>query len=135
MDAITAGEENVLDGFDLLPGRKVAVTIRVAARAGRISGRAKEGEALARGVQVICYPLAPENRARLGGFRSTRTNLTGEYRFGGLPPGEYLVFVTGLEEFNPDERWEALPSRVSPVTVRASRELVRDVQVREEEAP
>jgi hypothetical protein len=113
----------------------VAVTIRVARRAGRIIGRAKENDAPARGVQVICYPLAPENRLRLSGFRSTRSSLTGEYRFGGLPPGEYLVFATGMEDFNPDERWETLRSRVSPVTVRASGEVQRDVNVGEEEAP
>ncbi len=135
IDAITAGDQNALDGFDLLPGRKVAVTVRVARRAGRIIGRARENDAPARGVLVICYPLAPENRARLGGFRSTRSSLTGEYRFGGLPPGEYLVFATAVEDFNPEERWETLRSRVSPVTVRASGEVVREVKVGDEEAP
>lgn len=134
VDAIAVGEEDALEGFDLLPGRKVAATIRVARRSGRITGRAREGEGPARGVSVICYPLAPENRARLGGFRSVRSNITGEYRLGGLPPGEYLVFATGVEDFNPDERMEMLRSRVSRVTVRASGELVREVRVLEEEA-
>ena len=135
IDAIKAGDQDALDGFDLLPGRKVTVTIQVARRAGRILGRAKENDTPARGIQVICYPLAPENRARLGGFRSTRSSLTGEYRFGGLPPGEYLVFATGLEDFNPDERPDTLRSRGSPVTVRPSGEVARDVKVGEEETP
>jgi hypothetical protein len=95
----------------------------VARRAGRITGRVKHGEAPARGANIICYPLSRENQARLGGFRSVRSGLQGEYRFGGLPPGEYRVFAAA-------EDFEGLPPDGPTVKVGPpAEELVHDLQV------
>jgi hypothetical protein len=79
----------------------------------------------------LCYPLDPQNRHRLGGYRSQKTNPLGEYRFGGLPEGDYLVFGTSVEDFNPDEHLEALQSRVPAVKITHSSELTRDLRVLE----
>jgi hypothetical protein len=132
LDSVRVGDQNALAGFHLAPGRRATATIRVSRRAGRVVGRATDGDQPARGVNVICYPLAPENRTRLGGFRSMRSGLAGEFRFGGLPPGEYLLFAAGVEEFNPEEREETLRSRAAVVTVRAAGEVEQTVRVLDE---
>jgi hypothetical protein len=121
VEAITVAEQEALEGFDLRPGQRTAATIRVAPRTGRIVGRVREGEAPARGATVVCYPVSPENRARLGGFRSVRSGLQGEYRFGGLPPGEYQVFAAA-------DDFDGPPPGVRAVKIGPSEELVHDVQ-------
>ena len=78
---------------------------------------------------MLCYPVDPQNRYRLAGFRSQRTNLLGEYRFAGLPEGEYLVFATEVEEFQPEERLEDLKIRVPVVRVSRKTEGTHDLRV------
>jgi hypothetical protein len=120
--AAAVGEEDGLEGFDLRPGQKTSATVRVARRAGRITGRAKQGESPARGAHIICYPVSRENQARLGGFRSVRSGLQGEYRFGGLPPGEYRLFAAADDFAGP-------PPGGPAVKIGPSEELVHDLQV------
>lgn len=132
VESISLRDKDDLGGFLLMPGQKASATIRLARRAGLVRGRVLDGAGgAAPGVPVLCYPLDPQNRNRLGGYRSQKTSPLGEYRFGGLPEGDYLIFATSVEDFNPDERLEELQSRVPAVKITHSSELTRDLRVLE----
>ncbi len=129
LESVMADAKDVLGGLSLLPGQRVSATMRLARRAGQLRGRVLEGGDPSPGVAVFCYPLDPQNRHRLGGHRTLRTNLRGEYRFGGLPEGEYLVFSSTLEDFSPEDRVEELRSRVSSVKLTAGGDRLHDVRL------
>ncbi len=131
MDSVTVDGKDALGGFALMPGQRATAAIRLAPRAGLARGRVLDSGQPAPGVSVLCYPLDPANRYRLGGYRSQKAGLNGEYRFGGLPEGEYLIFATIIEDFNPELRLEQLRGRVSSVRVTASAEVVRDLALLE----
>ena len=130
VENITVDGKDALAGFSLMPGRKAAATIRLRREAARVAGKvtANAGQP-APGVSVLCYPLDPLNRCRLGGFRSQRTNLLGEYTFAGLPEGEYLVFATEVEDFQPEVRLEELKIRVPVVRVGRKTDETQNLRV------
>ncbi|MBI3665739.1 MAG: carboxypeptidase regulatory-like domain-containing protein [Acidobacteria bacterium] len=133
VDSITLdSKKDALGGFPLSPGQTSTAVIRLSHKVGKVRGlvTGSDGEP-ASGLPVFCYPVDAQNRYRLGGFRSTRTNLQGEYRFAGLPEGEYLIFATTVEDLNPEEQMESLQSRVPSVRVNASAELAQDLRLLE----
>jgi hypothetical protein len=132
LDAVSVGGEDGLEGFQLEPGKKALATIRVSRTAGRITGKVLAAGNAAPGITVICYPASARNRARLGGFRTARSGLAGDYRFGGLPPGEYLVFATEIEDFQPEEQAEMWRDKIAPVAVKPSGEVVHEVRMPDE---
>jgi hypothetical protein len=132
VDDITLDGKEALSGFVLPPNRRASAVIRIRRDAGRVHGRVTDSSGQpARGVSIICYPLDPQNRYRLGGFRSQKTNLLGEYRFSGLPEGDYLIFSTEAEDFQPDDQIEALKAEITSVHVTRGADLVYDARVRE----
>ncbi|HZS52548.1 MAG TPA: carboxypeptidase-like regulatory domain-containing protein [Bryobacterales bacterium] len=132
VDDITLDGKEALSGFVLPPNRRASAVIRIRRDAGRVHGRVTDSSGQpARGVSIICYPLDPQNRYRLGGLRSQKTNLLGEYRFGGLPEGDYLIFSTEVEDFQPDDQIDALKAEIASVHVTRGANLVYDARVRE----
>ncbi len=132
VDAIQVDGKDALGGFQLMPGRKVSATIRLLHEAGKVHGRVFDPDGQpAPGVLALCYPLDPQNRYRLGGSRSQKTSLLGEYRFAGLPEGDYLIFATEVEDFNPDDQLENLQSRVRSLRVGPSADLTQDIRLLE----
>ena len=132
LDAVRVGSSDALDGFVLQPGRPATATIRLARRAGLVRGHVTDASGrLVVGVPVVCYPLDARNRARLGGYRSGRTSVQGEYRFGGLPVGQYLVLAAPLEEFDPEPQLDEWKSRAPAVEITGGREMSLDLHLLE----
>lgn len=91
-----------LDRFEfLIPGgdQFFPVAIRTSSRAGTVAGRVTEQQKGVPGIPVFLMPVAAEIRREAGGPRRLATNVTGEFRFEGLPPGDYRL----LASFDYDE--------------------------------
>jgi hypothetical protein len=129
VESVTVDGQDALGGFLLMPGKRATATVRISRQAATVRGRVASSSAPAAGVSVICYPLDGENRNRLGGFRSQKTNWQGQYQVTGLPEGEYLLFATAVEEFNPDDHLDELKTRVPPLHVPRSADLTQDLSV------
>jgi len=131
VESIDLEGKDGLAGFALMPGQRAQATIRLA-RAGLVRGQVSDAEGKpAPGVPVLCHPLDPQNRYRIGAPRSWRTDNQGEYRCLGLPEGQYLVLATTEDEFNPEGRLEELRERIEPVKVTASTEIRHNLRVLE----
>ncbi|HWE49918.1 MAG TPA: carboxypeptidase-like regulatory domain-containing protein [Bryobacteraceae bacterium] len=68
---------------------------------GGIHGTVKISNAAAGGAPVFLELYDPATRQRLLDLRETRADMRGNYRFDGLPPGEYRVLAT-YEYSSPD---------------------------------
>ena len=76
-------------------------TVTLANDAGSIHGVVKSGSALGGGAPVFLETWDPATRRRLIALRGVRADMKGNYRFDGLPPGEYRVLST-FEYLAPD---------------------------------
>lgn len=70
------------------------IRISVAEKAGELNGVVtKEGKA-APGIPVLLWPVKEEVRRMIGGPQQVLSDVAGNYRFTGLPPGEYRLLAT-----------------------------------------
>lgn len=59
------------------------------------------------GAPVFLWPVTPEARRSLGGVKQTLSDVSGGYRFDGLPPGDYRLLATFDATFIDEELIEA----------------------------
>ena len=129
VDEISVDGKDGLGGFALMPGQKAAAAIRLQRDAGKVHGTVADAAGQpARGASVVCYPLDPQNRFRLGGFRSQKANMLGQYRFGGLPEGDYLIFASEMESFKADDQLEKLQGQIPSLHVGRAADLAQDLR-------
>jgi hypothetical protein len=130
VDEILVEGKSSLGGISLLPGDAKNVQVKLARNPGLISGRVlDENGRIVPAAFTICYPLDDKNGLRLAGSRKMQANEKGEYRFGGLPPGDYLVAAIS---FVPDELEDQLPllkARTRPTRIEAGSKIERDLTV------
>ena len=128
VDDILAGGKSSLAGIGVMPGDEKAVQIKLGRNPGLISGRVVDGKGrIVPAAFAICYPLNENNRLRLAGYRKMQTNEKGEYRFGGLPPGDYIVAAVS---FVPDELEDLLPllrAKTPPTSIESGSRIERDL--------
>ena len=90
------------DWFEFqIPGgdQFVPVAIRTSSQVGSAAGRVVEQQKGIPGIPVFLWPVAAETRREAGGPQRSTTNVSGEFRFEGLPPGDYRL----LASFDYDE--------------------------------
>jgi hypothetical protein len=70
------------------------IRIVVSERAAQLGGAVlQDGKAVA-GMPVFLWPVKEETRRMLGGPRQVLSDVSGNYRFSGLPPGEYRLLAS-----------------------------------------
>jgi protocatechuate 3,4-dioxygenase beta subunit len=130
VDEILVEGKSSLGGISLLPGDAKNVQVKLARNPGLISGRVLDEKGrIVPAAFTICYPLDDKNGLRLAGSRKMQANEKGEYRFGGLPPGDYLVAAIS---FVPDELEDQLPllkARTRPTRIEPGSKIERDLTV------
>lgn len=112
----------------LEPGSSVAVRVRVSARPATLSGKVtKSISEAAAGVPVYLEPVAGDSPRRVAPVREVFTDERGQYRFAGLPPGNYRVLST-LDFDEPGEGvMEA--ARARTVSLKEAAETVQDLDL------
>jgi protocatechuate 3,4-dioxygenase beta subunit len=125
-----AGERGKLEHgqFPLAAGQSLALRVVLADTPAALRGTvvSKEGRPVA-GATVLLKPLESDGGWRVRGRNSARTDMEGNYRLDGLPPGTYQVLAS-LEYRTPEEAdWETLPSQT--VTLRESDRVVLDLKL------
>ena len=85
------------------PRLQTRVRVMISDRAGHVAGFVStEGRRVA-GAPVFLWPLDEQPRRILGGSRQALADTQGEFRFDGLPPGEYRVVSSfDFREVDPD---------------------------------
>ncbi len=125
-----AGERGKLEHgqFPLAPAQSLVVRVVLSDAPATLRGTVvtKEGRPVA-GATVLLKPLESDGGWRVHGKNSTRTDVEGNYRLDGLPPGTYQVLAS-LEYRTPEEAdWETLPSQT--VALRESDRVVLDLKL------
>lgn len=117
-------------GIGLMPGDAKAVRIKLGRNPGSISGRVLDEKGrIVPAAFAICHPLDERNRLRLAGYRKMQADEKGQYRFGGLPPGDYVVAAVS---FVPDELEDLLPllrAGTRPARIEPGSKIERDLAV------
>ena len=72
----------------------IQVRFSLSAGPGGLHGTVKAGGDLVAGAPVYLETYDPATKRRLADLRTTRTDLSGAYRFDGLAPGVYRVLAT-----------------------------------------
>ncbi len=85
--------------FELRSESYASVSLRTSNKAGTIAGRVREGQKGVAAIPVFLWPVGANIRRRAGGPRIASANADGDFRFEGLPPGEYRL----LASFDYDE--------------------------------
>ncbi len=125
-----AGEQGRLEQgrFSLAPAQSLVLRVVLSEAPATLQGTVvtKEGRPVA-GATVLLKPLAADGAWRMYGKSSARTDVEGNYRIDGLPPGAYQVLAS-LEFRTPEEAdWETVPSET--VTLRESDRAVLDLKL------
>ncbi|HEX4567937.1 MAG TPA: carboxypeptidase-like regulatory domain-containing protein [Vicinamibacterales bacterium] len=98
LKAVLAGGADVTDsGIELKPGANVDnVTIVLTDRSTSLSGTVRDAsQNPVPALTVIAFPSDQQYwRAQSRWIQATRTDQNGTYRLRGLPPGDYLLYVT-----------------------------------------
>jgi hypothetical protein len=98
LKAVLAGGADVTDsGVDLKPGENIDnVTIVLTDRSTSLSGTVRDGARTpVPALTVIAFAAEPQYwRAQSRWIQAARTDQNGTYRLRGLPPGDYLLYVT-----------------------------------------
>ena len=77
------------------------IRILVSERAGELNGLVTNEGKAAPGIHVFLWPMKEDVRRMLGGPRQMLSDVAGQYRFTGLPPGDYRVLATmDIREMN-----------------------------------
>jgi protocatechuate 3,4-dioxygenase beta subunit len=107
------------DWFEVqVADRYGSILLRTSNQAGSIAGKVTEQQKGVPGIPVFLWPVAPESRRRAGGPHAVSSNAAGEFRFEGLPPGDYrLVASFDYDEVDADVLAAA---NAATVTVTAS---------------
>lgn len=108
------------DAFDVFlePRFSARVRIVVSDQAGHLDGSVMRDTKPVPGAMVFLWPLADAARRSLGGWRQMLADISGHFRFDGLPPGEYRILASfDLSEIDEESVEEA---RALSVTVEAS---------------
>ena len=83
------------DWFEfLLTDRSSSVGLRIANQSGNLAGKVMENQKPVAGIPVFLLPVTAETRRRAGGQRTIAATSDGEFRFEGLPPGDYRVLAS-----------------------------------------
>jgi hypothetical protein len=96
--------ERADDWFEVFidPVLRSRIRITVSDQAGRIQGRVMADGQPVPGVTVFLWPAAVEARRSLGGAKESMSDITGQFEFDSLPPGDYRVLasfdLTGIDE-------------------------------------
>ncbi len=90
-----------------------SVFLRTSNQAGSIAGRVADKQAGVPAIPVFLWPAAPEIRRRAGGPQVLAANAKGEFRFEGLPPGDYRLMAS----FDYDEVGEDIVAAANAVLV------------------
>jgi protocatechuate 3,4-dioxygenase beta subunit len=98
LKAVLAGGADVTDaGIELKPGENVDnVTIVLTDRSTTLTGTVRDAsQTPVPALTVIAFPSDQQYwRAQSRWIQAARTDQTGTYRLRGLPPGDYLLYVT-----------------------------------------
>lgn len=99
------------DEFTLEPAEQAGLRVVLSARPAGLQGKVLAGEGHpAIGAVVLLNPVDAALRPRIHGKNVARADANGEYRFEGLPPGEYQL-VASFEIQDPaDIDWRTQPS-------------------------
>ena len=99
--------------FNLRAGSYQNVSLRTSSKAGTIAGRVREGQKGVPGIPVFLWPVTGEVRRQAGGPQTLAANAEGEFRFQGLPPGQYRLIAS----FDYDEMEEEIVVSANAVTL------------------
>jgi hypothetical protein len=97
------GIDAMEDGFVVRPGSGATLDVTLSSRGARVQGGVADADGLpAVGVWVVLVPDA-KHRARLGLYKTARTDQHGQFLLHGIAPGDYKLFSWDEVE---DGAWE-----------------------------
>lgn len=92
----TLRRDRPADRFDVFIEARPQLGIKVVVRdtAGHTQGSVRANGTAVPGIPVFLWPVAEQARRSLRGTLQTLSDVNGQYRFDGLPPGDYRVLAT-----------------------------------------
>ena len=92
----TLRRDRPVDRFDVFieARQQLGIKVVVSDKAGHVGGSVRSDAKPVPGIPVFLWPVAEQGRRSLRGQLQTLSDVNGQYRFDGLPPGDYRVLAT-----------------------------------------
>ena len=92
----TLRRDRPTDRFDVFVEARAqwGIKVVVSDKAGHLGGSVRSDGKAVPGIPVFLWPVAEQARRSLRGKLQTLSDVNGQYRFDGLPPGDYRVLAT-----------------------------------------
>ena len=114
------------DWFEFFLETPVQASISLSTSSAQLSGHVSLGGKDVIAAPVYLFATTPLTRRRMNGLRSTQTDQNGNYGFGGLAPGTYLV-MSSLDVIEVNE--EAMAGRARTITLEEGRSITQNLDL------